>query len=246
MKWEETYIINIHDADLNGIVSVSGLLRYMQDACNCQMREQKPSYEELFDAGYAFVLSRLGLSIYKPLHAHETITVQTWAVASRGLIYNRCFRVLRDGDIVAEATSAWALVGVKDRKLHRVGEIPLAYWEDEPLELDLPARFRIPSEVNLSLRGERTVLYADVDQNRHLNNTRYPDIFCSFFPDMPTSRVSTAVLSFVNEAPMGETLKIYTGEYDGLHYVRSLRQDGTVNAEGEFLLEPIRNFPRSY
>ena len=240
MKWTETYTINIHDADMNGIVSVSGILRYMEDASNRQMRAQKPSYEDLLAQGYSFILSRIGLSVYAPLHAYETITVETWAVASRGVIYNRCYRVLREGEIVAEATTAWALVGVEDRKIHRVGEIPLNYWEDEPLELDLPARFRIPNEVELTLRGERMVLYPDVDQNRHMNNTKYPDLFCSFFPDMQNSRVITAVISFVNEAPLGENLKIYCGEYDGMYYVRSVRSDGSVNAEAEFMIEPIR------
>lgn len=239
MKWSQEYTVNIHDVDLNGIVSVSGILRYMQDACNNQMNAQKPSYEELLAQGYAFILSRIGISVYAPVHAYEKITVETWAVASRGMIYNRCYRVLRDGEIVAEATSAWALVGVEDRRFHRVGEIPLNYSEDAPLELDLPARFRIPAEAEMTLRGERTVLYSEVDQNRHLNNTRYPDLFCSFLPEMPKSRVLTAVISFLNEAPLGETLKVYCGEYDGMHYVRSVRADGSVNAEAEFMLEPI-------
>ena len=239
MKWIETYTVNIHDADLNGIVSTSGILRYMQDASNRQMMAQKPSYEELFQAGYAFVLSRIGMSVYAPIHAYENITVETWAVASRGVIFNRCYRVLRDGELVAEATTAWALVGTEDKKLHRVGEVQLNYWEDEPLELDLPARFRIPAEVELSLRGERTILYPDVDQNRHLNNTRYPDLFCSFFPEITRSRVITAMISFAKEAPLGETIKIYCGAYDGMCYVRSVLPDGSVNAEAEFLLEPI-------
>ncbi len=240
MKWVESYTINIHDTDLNGIVSTSGLLRYMQDACNCQMRAQKPSYEELIEMGYSFVLSRIGLSIYAPLYAYDRITVETWAVASRGVIYNRCYRVLRDGEIVAEATTAWALVGVEDKKLHRVGEVQLNYSEDEPLELDLPARFRIPAEVELSLRGERTILYPDVDQNKHLNNTRYPDLFCAFFPEITRSRVISAMISFAKEAPLGETIKIYCGEDDGMNYVRSVLPDGSVNAEAEFIFEPIR------
>ena len=240
MKWTENYIVNIHDADMNGIVSASGILRYMEDASNRHMLAQKPSYEELLREGYAFILSRIGLSVYAPLHAYDSITVETWAVASRGVTYNRCYRILREGAIVAEATSVWALVGVEDRKLHRVGEIPLNYWEDEPLELDLPVRFKIPSEVSLTLRGERTVLYPDVDQNHHMNNTKYPDLFCSFIPEMEKSRVITSVLSFVSEAPLGETLKIYCGEYDGMYYIRSVKADGSVNAEAEFMLEPIR------
>ena len=44
MKWTEEYRINVHDTDLNGIVSVSGLLRYMQDTANLQMAGQGPSW----------------------------------------------------------------------------------------------------------------------------------------------------------------------------------------------------------
>lgn len=239
MKWTEEYRINVHDTDLNGIVSASGLLRYMQDTANLQMAGQGPSWDELFSRGYSFVLSRMGISIYAPLRAHDVIRSETWAVASRGVTFNRCYRVYRGDDIVAEATSAWAMLNVREKKFCRVGEVELHYSEDEPLELDLPARFRIPAEVNLSLVGERTILYADVDQNGHLNNTHYPDILCSYLPDMHRSRVISMVLSFVSEAPLGETEKIYCGEYDGTYYIRSVRPDGSVNAEAEIMTEPV-------
>ena len=239
MKWTEEYRINVHDADLNGIVSVSGLMRYMQDTANLNMAGEGPSFDELFDKGYSFVLSRLGISLYAPLHAHDIIRCQSWAVASRGVTFNRCYRVYRGEDIVAEATSAWALLNLNEKKFCRVGELPMHYSEDEPLELDLPARFRIPQEVTLNLVGERTVLYADVDKNGHLNNTHYPDILCSYLPGMQHSRVISMVISFASEAPLGETEKIYCGEYDGTYYVRSVRPDGSVNAEAEIMLEPV-------
>ena len=37
MKWTENYKINAHDTDLNNIVSLTGIMRYMQDSANCQM-----------------------------------------------------------------------------------------------------------------------------------------------------------------------------------------------------------------
>ena len=239
MKWEERYRINVNDTDWSGIVSLSGLFRMMQDTADLQMAGERPSYDELLAAGHAFVLSRIGVSVYAPLTAHEEIRCQTWSVASRGAAFNRCYRILRGGDIVAEATSVWALVGVEDRKLRRVGEVPMHYSEDEPLELDLPARFRIPPDTPLALVGERTVLYADVDRNGHMNNTRYPDIFCSYLPDMRRRRVISATFSFQSEAPLGETEKIYCGEDDGTYYVRSVRPSGAVNAEAELMLEAL-------
>ena len=240
MKWTGEYRVNANDLDVNNIVSASNLLRYMQDAANSQMEEDKPSYIELVKQGYAFVLSRIRVSSYAPLYSHEHIEVQSWACESRGVQYNRCYRILRDGVIVAEAVSVWALVSIADRKPHRVSEFNFAYRQDEMLELDLPPRFRIPEDVPLSLVGEKTIEYADIDLNGHMNNTHYPDILCSYIgADMRGQRVISLGISFLSEAPLGETLKFYTGQNDGVHYVRTVRENGQTNVEAEIILEAI-------
>ena len=240
MKWTEEFRVSSQDCDLNGMTGAGAILRYMQETANLQMSGQGPSYDSLVEQGYSFILSRIGMSIYAPLVAEDRIRCESWAVASRGVTYNRCYRILRGDDLIAEASSAWALLGIEDKKLRRVGEVPLNYSEDEPLELDLPIRFRIPAEAEMKLVGERTIYYSDVDRNGHMNNTRYLDMFCSFLPDMRNQRVISVLLNFASEAPLGETEKIYCGEYDGAYYVRSVRPSGAINAEAEILLETIR------
>lgn len=239
MKWTGNYIVNANDIDMNFVVTVSNIFRYMQDAANCQMEQDGPSYRELFNRDLAFVVSRFNISLYAPLHSHDRIEVQSWACESRGVTFNRCYRILRDGDIIAEAVSMWALAGVHDRKLHRVNEFDLNYGTDAMLELDMPARMKIPDDVNLGLVGERTVEYADTDMNGHMNNTKYPDMICGFIGGMKGQRVISMALSFVSEAPLGETLKIYHGTSDGVHYIRTLREDGKVNIEAEIITEAL-------
>ncbi len=240
MKWSGEYTVNANDVDVNRVVTASHILRFMQDAANWQMENCGLSYDELFiERGLAFVLSKIRVSMYAPLYSHEKITVESWACPSRGVSFQRCYRILRDGVIVAEAISAWALVGVKDRKLHRVTEIGDIYGEEEPLELDMPARMKIPEEVAMSLVGERTVEYADIDMNGHMNNTRYPDMLCSYLGDMTGKRVISMSIQFHGEAPFGENLKVYHGESDGIHYLRTVRDNGAVNVEAEFLLEEL-------
>ena len=140
---------------------------------------------------------------------------------------------------MAEAVSMWAMTGVHDRKLHRVSEFDLPYGIDAMLELDMPARMRIPEEVNLSLVGEHTVMYADTDMNGHMHNTRYPDMICGFIGDMKGQRVITMALNFSGEALLGETLKVYHGTSDGTHYIRTLKANGSVNIEAEIITETI-------
>ena len=239
MKWNEEYRVGSHDLDLNRTASASALMRFMQEAANCHMEGTKPSYDELFDCGYAFILSRFSMSVYAPLYLHDRITASSWACESRGVSYNRCYSIRRGDQLIAEAVSVWALVNTETGRLTRVGDVELGYGEDEMLELDMPTRFKLPSDLRLSLVGERPTVYADVDMNRHMNNTRYPDILCGFIPEMEKSRVISAVINYVGEAPLGENIKIYMGRADGSYYFRTKREDGSVNVEAEIVLEEI-------
>ncbi len=240
MKWSGEYRIIANDVDCNDIVSASNIFRYMQEAANSAMETDGPSYDELYDRGLAFILSRMRMSSYAPLHVHDKVELQSWACESKGVQWNRCYRILRDGLIVAEAVSVWALCGVQDKKLHRVNEFDFGYRTDDMIELDLPARFKIPEDVEMRLVGERTVEYADIDKNGHMNNAHYPDVLCSYIgTDMRGQRVISMGISYVSEAPLGETLKIYSGVSDGVYYVRTVRENGQVNVEAEIMLEAI-------
>ncbi len=237
MKWRVDHTINSHDVDFNNIVSTSSIMRYMQDAANFQMEGQKPSYDELFDSGRAFVLSRFRMSSYAPLHSHDKIETYTWACDSKGYSFDRCFSISRDGMTVAEASSVWALVDRSTGKLIRVSDFESNYSSDEPVELDMAARFRLPTDISLALVGERTVEYQDVDINRHINNTRYPDILCGYIPHMEGKRVIKLEISYISEAPLGENIKVYMAESDGVYYFRTVRENGKTNIEAEMMLE---------
>ena len=238
MKWTEKYKFLASDTDLNDVISPSSILRYMQDTANCNMDAGRPTYSELLERGLAFILSRISINFYSPIHAHDEVVSESWPTPSRGVTFNRCYRMTRDGDIVAEASSAWALVSTDDKRLLRVSEFECGYGEDEPLEMGL-SRFKIPSDLEMTLRGERRVEYADADVNGHMNNAHYPDILLSYTVPMKGLRVTNMNISFINEAPVGCLLKFYAGECDGVYYIRTLREDGSVNAEASVTFEKI-------
>lgn len=231
MKFSREYCINTHDLDLNNIVSASGQLRYMLDAVNFQMEECTPSYDELFDSGYSFILSRTAIEFYMPLHSHDRVRVETWAVEGRGTIFNRCYRIWKNDVIAAEGISAWALVNMKDRHLMRHGDVRLNYHTDEMIDINVPIRFRLPPDDELCKVGEYTVRYPDVDRNRHMNNTKYADILAAFLPTMEGQRISELAINYLSEAPLGEKLDVLYTKKEDAHYFRTLRSDGTVNVE---------------
>jgi len=239
MKHTENYRVAIHDTDVNNIVSASAVLRYMQEAGNLQCEGTNADTKKLRAEGKAFILSKLSMNIYKPLYAYDQIIAQSWPCDSKGMSFNRCARILRDGNIIAELATVWAFVNLNDRKLIRVTDFDVDMSLDEPLELDMPARVRIPRNAELSLVGERTAMYSDIDINNHVNNTNYIDMLCDFIPNMKGLRVISVIINYINEMPLGETVKVYSLENDGTYYFRTIRENGSTGVEAEIVIDEL-------
>lgn len=234
MKYFEKYKINVHDVDYSEVISPTGLLRYMQDSANCQLEHDGLSYEELFDRGYAFIISRIRVNISEELHSHETVEASTWQSATHGATFERCYEVTRDGVTVAAARSNWALVDIATKRICRVSDIIEDYGRAEPLDIELPRRLAFPSKFEKV--GEKTVSYSDIDKNMHMNNTRYGDMFYGAIPERP-GRLAVMDIFYRSEAPLGEKLEILCKEGDGGYYLRSVRENGSINAEAFFGFE---------
>jgi medium-chain acyl-[acyl-carrier-protein] hydrolase len=231
MIWSENISVSCHDTDINGIVRPSPILRYMQEAANLQLYNLGPSNEHLRENGMAFVLARVGMHIYSPLHSYDKICAQSWACESRLSSFYRCGKILRHDETIAELVSVWALINIKDRHLYRVSEIPMNFKTDEMLYSDISVHVRIPHEIELKQTGERSIGYSDVDINHHMNNTNYPDMLCDFIGDMSGRRVISVSINFLTEAALGETIKISMANNGDIYYFRTHKKSGAVGIE---------------
>jgi len=239
MKHSEKYRVALYDSDVNNIISASHVLRYMQETADLQCAGTNFNTNKLRVEGKAFILSKMSMSIYEPIYAYDRITAQSWPCESKGVSFNRCSRILRGDIIVAELATIWAFVNLGDRKLIRVADCDFDIPMDEPLDLDIPARVRIPKNVDLTLVGERTAMYSDIDINDHVNNATYPDMLCDFIPDMKGRRVISIIINYINEMPFGETVKVYSTEYDGTYYFRTIRENGSTGVEAEIVVDEV-------
>lgn len=237
MIFTKRYTTNWHDTDAERRVSPTRLLVYMQETSNPHMSSCGLSLDSLRDErGLAFILSKISLAIYRPLYAFEEIDVQTWTCPSRGFSFNRCFRILRGNDIIAEAHSVWALVDINNKKFCRVEDAGYDFEDEEPLSLELPSRFRLPEGCELSELGKRKIVYSDLDYNMHMNNTKYPDMLCDYMPIGEIGKVKGMVLSYLHEAAFGDTLSVFGCEKDGVRYFRTISEAGNVCLEAQVVV----------
>ena len=245
MKMKAVYTVSSHDTDPNGIVTASAVMKYMQETANFQHAAFGPTIGALRKSGRAFVLSRAALDLYAPIRALETITVETWLTEARGFGYYRNTVLTRGNEKAAAMISFWGVLDVVSRRPCRVEEIALGFGPDaEPLTVEAPPRARAPKELTMTAFGERKVVYTDCDENGHMNNTRYPGMFCDFLPTMAGKRVSGISINYENEARLGSRFTVFgasggeTAEGE-IFWFRTAFEDGKTGAEARIRLVPI-------
>lgn len=232
MEYKIKTVVDVHDVDYNGIAKTSSIMKYIQSAAQSQLTEGGMSYDELKSMNRAFILSRVKLEVLRPLYANMPLTAITYPCESRGYSFLRCYALEADGEIVAKAISVWALIDTNTKSLVRVNDFNLGLPTLPKNELILGA-MKLPS--NITDVGGYGVHYGDVDQNMHMNNTKYPDMYSNFLP-LGGKMIKSITINYSNEAMIGEKLRVLRVQESGLYYFRTVRSDGKVNSEAEIEL----------
>ena len=133
---------------------------------------------------------------------------------------------------MARAISVWALIDTATKALVKVDVFNLNLPTLPPNDLIL-GTMKMPS--TLIDVGGYGVHYGDVDQNRHMNNTKYPDMYSSFLP-LNGKMIRSITINYAGEAEIGDTLRVQRAEEGGFFYFRTIRSDGKVNSEAQIEL----------
>ncbi len=232
MEYRMKTEVDVHDVDYNGVAKTSSIMKYIETAAQCQLTEGGMSYDNLKKGKRAFILSRVKLEVLKSLRAYAPLTAVTYPCESRGYSFLRCYALESDGEVVARAISVWALIDTETHALVRVNDFELGLPTLPQNGLVLSA-MKLPS--TLIDVGGYGVHYGDVDQNRHMNNTKYPDMYSNFLP-LQDKMIRSITINYSNEAAIGEKLRVQRCEEGGFFYFRTVRSDGKINSEAQIEL----------
>lgn len=232
MKFTETIKIDNYDVDMHSVLRPTSLLAKLEEVGSHQMIAYPPSNDDLRAKGMGFILSRVVMRVYQQLCDGDTVQAQTWATDSRGLSFNRCYRMLKDGEVAADVYTVWALLNFEEHRLLRVNEAGDVGGEpDAPFTMDLPLRVRMPAAEEYAKVAKRKIYYSDTDINGHMNNTKYLNMLCDFVPEIEKKSLRGINISYVTEAPLGDELTVYCKADGDTYYFKTVRSDGKINCE---------------
>ncbi len=236
------YLVHSYEVDAWNRVLPQAILLYMQDIATLQSEECGVGIERLRENSFGWMLYQMEYSLEKDFFGYETIDLSTAATAFDSLYAYRKFW-LRDqnGAVVGEAKSKWVLFDFEKRKIAKKPDwLTQAYGisgdEQEKLKFE-----KIPIRFEAEKSHEVKVGYADIDINRHTNNTRY---LIWAIEGMPLAwikqyRVKRTNIIFKSETRLGECLQIEMDQQGERSIHRIRKGDGQLAAVLEIDWESV-------
>ncbi|MGB4598603.1 MAG: acyl-ACP thioesterase domain-containing protein [Trichlorobacter sp.] len=165
--------VHYHEVDQQGMVRLPVVMTWLQDAGIDHALELGVAVRDLRKLGLTWVLSRLTLELERFPRGGQQVTVRTWPVTCEGLFSIRDYQLLdADGQQIGQATTSWAVLDLKTRRPVRISD-QLPPYPLRPLRALADPFATLPMLEQCSTALQLPVLRADLDPNRHVNNTVY-------------------------------------------------------------------------
>ena len=210
--YSKNYKVEVGNIDFTGKMKLSSLFLCCQDCAGEHAKTMGMGNDILKSHKALWVLARVRVDILKyPLWKDE-IFVETWIHKYNRLEFMRDF-LIKDikGEILAKATSKWAIIDKDTRKLRKIrdiynGDIPTV--DKRAIHCKLG---KLKPNGKLEKSYERVVRYSDIDLNEHLNNSKYVDFIMDSFTVEEHKKylVSSIEINFSSESFPSDTIVFY-------------------------------------
>ena len=211
--WREDFEIKSYNVDFQQNIKPSTLLQFFQEVASNHAATLGAGYDALFARELFWALSRLSVEITRMPQWGETIQIETWPCGTEGLFFRRDFIVYdKEHQVIIRAVSAWLLVAVSTLRPQRPSIIGIALPDNQGRKSLPNFPERILSQTD-HMAFSKTVAYNEIDQNLHVNNTRYLDwaTDCFELEHYQDNRLCGFSLEFLAETHWGDEIELRVG-----------------------------------
>lgn len=229
-----TYNLTTNYYDAANHLSVQGTLDLLQNIAARHAYLLGAGRSHLEAKGLFWVIARNEIEFLAFPVTPIAVKVVTWPTKPTRFYFDRYYKVIDSAtdEVICIARSRWVLVDILARKIvsNDIYKYPLESYHDEVLFTnDFPRLTPATRSV-----GTHTVRPSEIDENGHLNNSKYGNIIYDFLPLMSDEVIKRVVIYYNNEALSGDQITIMQTKKDTIFQISGLKNDIIIfNSEVE-------------
>lgn len=217
------YNLRYTDVDAYDNLKLSSLLSFMEESACSSADELGFGYSALTPKGLGFIIVSCYIKLYRNIKLGETVTIHTWPLKPRLMIFLRDSEIYVGDEKVGVGTTRWLMVN-----MNTFAPVPSsAFFKESDFEnyntnrsIDF-SDWKIPLINNDEVRYSKTVHNSDYDHYFHMNNTKYADCLMDVFSneEIKNKTISSAQISYVKQCKEGERIDFYREFNEGLYII---------------------------
>lgn len=222
MIFEKNYTVGNRDVGSSNKATNKAMLKYLENIACSHSDEVGYGINTIEETGVVWVLLDWKFNVIeRPIYG-QTIKVKTWSRKMEKCYAYRDFEVYdKNENLIAKATTRWAFLDAKARKIQRIPEeFGIKYkqetekhvFEEEIDKLHEPET----EKASMQLKTRRT----DIDINNHVNNLNYLDFAYEILPDEVYNQdLKNVRITYKHQTEPGETVNISYTKQDGKNII---------------------------
>ena len=228
------YLPRYRESGHDGHVGLKGYMDYFQDIAAGLYHQFGKGNDKIHEAyGVAWLYTKYRLKLYKKIDFDHSIRIASWISKLDAVRSWQELEITRGEELVCEGRLESCLIDLKSLAIARIPriELPDGLPEDRMTSVGAFSR-RMRMSADAAYRYTHTVRYSDLDNNRHMNNLHYVDMFMNAFDMEFFDRffISDFEIHYVSQAYFGEELRVFCEQSDGQYRLFALNRDDAIVA----------------
>lgn len=243
MIYEIDYLPRFRESGHDGLIGLRGYMDYFQDIAAGQYHVLDKDNSTIHEKyGVAWVYAKYKLKIYDKTDFDHLLKISAWISRLDSVRSWQEMEVRRGEELLCEGRLESCLVDLKDLSIARIEriELPDGLQEDRMTAAERFTR-RIKPADDAQYRYTHTVRYGEIDNNRHMNNLYYVDLFMNAFDIDFYDRyfVTDFEIHYVQQAYYLEELRVLCEQEGDEYRLFALKADGSVAAACIMGVRPV-------
>ena len=214
--WRENTNVRFGCVDRSDRLTLWSIFNYFQEAAIYHATDLGVGREAMASSGQAWILSRLSLYIERRPVYGEQIEISTWPRRWEKLFALRDYAIRdAEGFMVVRGRGAWLVLDIEKRRPLRAQTVMESMPSNDGIDAFSAVPTGLDSRKDLSMAGERSALYSDIDCYGHVNNARY----IQWLQDLTDLEALTNAnqarldINYLSEVLPGEKIELWTGTF---------------------------------
>ena len=179
-----------------------------------------------------WVVSKTKVKINKLPRWNDEISIRTWPMGAEGVRCNRCYQIIKDGEVFINGITEWVIIDAETRHLRKVESTSYPNDIEWIKEKSIDEKFRKFKDdfTENDFINKRIVRSGDIDVTHHTNNVTYITMLLDTFTvkELENMTLKEIEVSYLSESLEGETLSIYRKDNEDGHYFSIKKDDGKI------------------